>query len=39
MLNSVYFNLGKVIVTNTINNSMIKDKQFKKEVINALCSL
>lgn len=36
MLNSVYFNLGKVVVTNSINNFMVKDKQFRKEVIDAL---
>lgn len=36
MYTSKYFNLGKVVVTNTINNFMVKDKNFRRDVLSAL---
>lgn len=36
MFKSVYFNLGKVVVTNGINNMMMENKEFSDEVFISL---
>lgn len=36
MLKSIYFNLGKVVVTNGINSTMLENKEFANEVFISL---
>ena len=36
MLESKYFNLGKVVCTATVNNAMMENKQFAREIFSAM---
>lgn len=36
MFRSKYFNLGKVVCTVTVNNAMMENKQFAREILSAM---
>lgn len=36
MFESKYFNLGKVVCTATVNNEMMENKQFTKDILSAM---
>lgn len=36
MFESKYFNLGKVVCTATVNNEMMENKQFAREILSAM---